>query len=246
MKEVIISDIRDFVEIVVDKDKVNVCVGDKNIGTVVYSTNPYHAENYYLELQLQQYDTKISKSIFDNMSHELNKPMQIMISSDELDVIEFIQIAGFMCKRKCYEIEAVAQDYIGEKINKPLAVVLDNHPIYQTCCKMMLERYISTHEKISPWTGSAEEFYELLPKVAYYEVENEQVINVAFVEENEIAYVYGTNMDRFAIFTQNLITELLNQYERVVFEADDCDEYAMRLKSLFINQSEECYNTYVL
>lgn len=228
-----------------DEDKVNICVDDRNIGIIAYSFNPYHAENYYLELQLQQYDAQISMCIFDKISQRLNKSMQIMISSDESELSEFISQAGFVCKRKCYEIEADVQDYIGELINGPLAIALDNEVVYQICRKMMLERYISTHKIINPWTGTETEFYEALPKVVYYEVENRQVINIAFVEGNEIAYVCGTDIDKFTIFAQNIVTKLFDKYENIVFEADDCDEYAMKLKSLFNNQSEVSYDTYI-
>lgn len=228
-----------------DEDKVNICVDDRNIGIIAYSFNPYHAESYYLELQLQQYDAQISMCIFDKISQRLNKSMQILISSDESELSEFISQAGFVCKRKCYEIEADVQDYIGELINGPLAIALDNEVVYQICRKMMLERYISTHKIINPWTGTETEFYEALPKVVYYEVENRQVINIAFVEGNEIAYVCGTDIDKFTIFAQNIVTKLFDKYENIVFEADDCDEYAMKLKSLFNNQSEVSYDTYI-
>ena len=239
------SGINDGIEVSFDKDKANISLGSKNIGSILYFTNPYHAESYYLELQLQQYDAQISNCIFDKISQRLNKPMQIMISSDESEVTEFISQAGFVCKRKCYEIEAVVQDYIGEMINGPLAIALDNEVVYQICRKMMLKRYISTHKIINPWTGTETEFYEALPKIVYYEVEDRQVINMAFVEGNEIAYFCGIDVDKSTIFAQNLVTELFDKYENIVFEADDCDEYAMKLKSLFANQSEISYNTYI-
>ena len=245
MKEVFIRRDMENIGLFFDEDKINICVDDRNIGIIAYSFNPYHAESYYLELQLQQYDAQISMCIFDKISQRLNKSMQIMISSDESELSEFISQAGFVCKRKCYEIEADVQDYIGEQINGPLAIALDNEVVYQICRKMMLERYISTHKIINPWTGTETEFYEALPKAVYYEVENRQVINIAFIEGNEIAYVCGTDIDKFTIFAQNLVTKLFDKYENIVFEADDCDEYAMKLKSLFNNQSEVSYDTYI-
>lgn len=86
----------------------------------------------------------------------------------------------------------------------------------------------------------------MLPKDVFYEVENEKIRNIAFVEDNEIAYVYGVDREGFEIFAQKLITILLKQYENIMFEADDCDEYAMELKKLFVNQLEESFDTYIL
>jgi len=49
----------------------------------------------------------------------------------------------------------------------------------------------------------------------------------------------------FHKFAQVLVTEMLQKYEVITFEADDCDEIAMELKRMFINQSEESFDTYI-
>ena len=46
--------------------------------------------------------------------------MQIMLSTEDKDVISFIKMAGFSCKRRCYEIEVSVRDYIGEKTKESL------------------------------------------------------------------------------------------------------------------------------
>ena len=132
---------------------LNVNINGKCIGSIEYSTNPYHNRHYYLKLQLKNYDIGIAKELFDLISLKLDKPMQIMLSSIEKEVVSFIQTAGFCCKRKCYEIEASTEEYIGEKIAESLSCAMVGDIVYGECSEIMFDRYISTHKRINPWTG---------------------------------------------------------------------------------------------
>ena len=85
---------------------------------------------------------------------------------------------------------------------------------------------------------------DLHSSVAYFCMDG-KIACFAFVEDDEIAYVYGENVQFFHKFAQMLVTELLQKYGVITFEADDCDEIAMELKSMFINQSEESFDTYI-
>ena len=73
MKEIAEIEIEECIALTIDKYKVVVCVDNRDIGRIVYSINPYHAENCYLELQLLQYDVQISKCIFDKISQRFKK-----------------------------------------------------------------------------------------------------------------------------------------------------------------------------
>lgn len=234
------------IEVHFNDNNIDVYITDRYMGNIVYLINPYHNGHYYLKLQLQHYYIGEAKELFALISKKLDKPMQIMISSEEKEVISFIQYAGFTCKRKCYVIEATVQDYIGEKTKETLSFATDVDTLYDRCCEIMFDRYISTHKGINPWTGTKEEFFKMLPKMVYCEMDNDRIRTLAFVEDNEIAYVYGVEKNEFAIFIQKLIIEMFQQNDTIVFEADDCDEYAMELKKLFINQSKESFDTYIL
>ena len=227
-------------------DVLNININGECIGDIEYSTNPYHDRHYYLKLHLQQYDAEVAKEIFALISSILDKPLQVMISSTEKEIVSFIQKAGFCCKRKCYACEVLKQDYIGVSRTETLSYATKGNSAYETCCEIMLDRYITTHKGISPWTGIREEFFALLPQVVFYELDNNIFKNFAFVEDNEIAYVYGTDRIAFNNFAQRLITELFEQNEMLVFEADDCDEYALELRKLFANQTAESFDTYIL
>lgn len=227
-------------------DILNISINGKCIGNIGYSTNPYHNGHYYLKLHLQQYDVRVAKAIFSLISSRMDKSLQIMLSSTENEIVSFIQEAGFCCKRKCYQIEALKQDYIGEKTVEPLSYATKGNSAYIACCEMMLDRYIATHKDINPWTGTKEAFFALLPQVVFYERDIDRIKNFGFVEDNEIAYVYGTDRIAFINFAQRLITKMLEKSETILFEADDCDEYALELRKLFTNQSEESFDTYIL
>ncbi len=234
------------VQVILENDNVMVYIGDKYNGSIKYSSNLYHNGHYYLKLQLQNYDTEVAEEVFFLLSQRLDKPMQVMVSSKDEEIISFIQTAGFRCRRKCYEIEACVQDYIGKIAIETLSFAAIGHAIYEKCCEIMLDRYISTHKAINPWTGTKEDFFKMLPKMVFYEMEKNRIKNFAFVEDNEIAYVCGVDRAGFVLFAQNLITEIFKQNESIIFEADDCDEYAMELKNLFASQSDESFDTYIL
>ena len=233
------------IEVHFNDNNIDVYIDDTYMGNIVYSINPYHNGHFYLNLQLQQYDTGVAKELFDLISKKLDKPLQIMLSSEEKDTISFIQKAGFNCKRKCYEVEAGKQDYIGDSVEGELWYSFVGEESYEQCCKLMLNRYILTHRNINPWTGTKEEFFSELPECVVCLCMDGKIACFAFVEDDEIAYVYGENVQFFHKFAQVLVTELFQKYEVITFEADDCDEIAMKLKSMFINQSEESFDTYM-
>ena len=51
--------------------------------------------------------------------------------------------------------------------------------------------------------------------------------------------------EEFNNFARCLVTAILTKFEGVVFECDDCDWVAVTLRSLFENQSDNSYDTYV-
>ncbi len=208
-------------------------------------TNPLHNKNYYLDMDFAGIDITNAKKVFEEMTRNLDKPMQIMISSEEAEKIEILKTADFICKRKCYEVEAERQDYIGDNVGGKLMYSFAGEVIYEQCCELMLNRYILTHRNVNPWTGTKEEFFSELPECVTYFCMDGKIVSFAFVEDDEIAYVYGENVQVFHKFAQVLVTELFQKYEVITFEADDCDEIAMELKSMFINQSEESFDTYI-
>lgn len=208
-------------------------------------TNPLHNANYYLDTDFTGLDVTNAKKIFEEFAQSLDKPLQVMLSSEEVENIEILKVAGFTCKRKCYEVEAGKQDYIGDKVEGKLLYSFAGEESYEQCRELMLDRYILTHRNINPWTGTKEEFFSELPECVVYFCMDGKLASFAFVEDDEIAYVWGDNVQVFHKFAQVLVSEMFQKYEVITFEADDCDEIAMELKGMFINQREESFDTYI-
>lgn len=207
--------------------------------------NPRHNANYYLDINFEGINIENAKELFDEFAKDLDKPLQIMLSSEETEKIEILKAAGFVCKRKCYEVEAQEQDYIGGSGEGKVQYAHAGEVMYEQCCERMLERYISTHRAINPWSGSKEDFCAELPESVTYFCMDEEPTSFAFVEEEEIAYVHGEDLQEFRAFAKVLIAEMFDKYETITFEADDCDKFAMELRSMFTNQDEESFDTYI-
>ena len=116
---------------------------------------------------------------------------------------------------------------------------------YDMCTRFLYEYYRNVHEAVNPLTASYEEFLKLLPDEVYYDSYEGEVRHIAFVEENEIAYVGSRDKSDFGRFITGVVRNLFNLYEELTFEYDDCDETAIVLKDLFEAEVEESYNTYV-
>ena len=207
--------------------------------------NPLHNANYYLDVNFEGINIENAKEVFEKFAKDLDKPVQIMLSSGETERIAILKAAGFVCKRKCYEVEAQEQDYIGGKGEGEVQYSHAGEVVYEQCRERMLNRYILTHKDINPWSGSKEEFWAELPKCVAYFCTDGNLTGFAFVEDEEIAYVYGENVQEFRAFAKVLIAEMFGKYDSITFEADDCDEFAMALKRMFTNQDEESFDTYI-
>lgn len=216
-----------------------------DVGTVVLSRNPYHKANCYVKPELNCFDPQLSKELFAKLKEIVHCPLQVMAESDDIPLTAFLTADGFICKRKCYEVEAGLSDYIGSIKNTPPCRTIAGESEYEQACRQMFEHYVATHETINPWTNDYEFFRKELPETAHYAENASEIIACAFVEDNEIAYVCGKDKNHFKDFSQCLLSHMLSQYETVCFESDDCDWAAMTLRSLFKNLNESSYDTYV-
>ena len=218
---------------------------DLRLGTVSLYDNTCHIGNRYVKLALDRYDTAISAELFRLLREIAGRPLQAMIESDNTEQVRFLISGGFVCKRKCYEVEASAKDYVGEASYTPLSKTKRGEGVYDRCCEILFSHYVETHRAVNPWTAGYEAFLEDLPETVAYQVMDGRIIALAFVEENEIAYVVGMNKSVFLDFASSLVTEMFEHYKTIFFESDDCDWPAMALKSLFVNQDETSFDTFV-
>ena len=218
---------------------------DCRIGSLRLYDNPHHMRNCYVKLELDELNTEISAELFQELRKIAGRPLQFIVDSDDAELIAFLLSGGFVCRRKCYEVEADIEDYIGGQANVPLEPCQVGEPDYEAACRMLFEHYKETHKAVNPWTADYETFCSELPEEVVCYKQGDEIVSLAFVEENEIAYVCGADEECFAKFARSLVCAMLEKYETICFESDDCDWAAMLLKSLFKNQEETSYDTYV-
>lgn len=215
------------------------------IGTVRLYENPCHMQNCYVKLNLELLDTEISAELFRKMQEITKRPLQVMVSSEDTALTQFLTAGGFECRRRCYEVEAGTEDYVGGIDQVPLFHSRAGEPEYAQCCRMMFDHYAQTHREVNPWTAGYETFCRELPADVIYAMANGEIASLAFVEDNEIAYVCGRDRQHFGAFARGLAAAMLEKYESVCFESDDCDWAAMQLRSMFANPDETSFDTYV-
>lgn len=218
---------------------------ERCIGSLRLYDNPHHMRNCYVKLEMDELDTEISAELFEELRRIAGRPLQVMVDSNNAEMIAFLVSGGFVCRRKCYEVEAGLEDYIGGQADAPLEHCRVGEPDYEAACGMLFAHYTETHKAVNPWTADYETFCNELPEDAICSKQGGEIVSLAFVEGNEIAYVCGTYEKRFTDFARSLVCAVLEKYETICFESDDCDWAAMLLRSLFKNQEETSYDTYV-
>ena len=218
---------------------------ERRISSLCLYDNPHHMRNCYVKLEVDELNTEISAELFQELRKIAGRPLQVMVDSDDSELIAFLLSGGFTCRRKCYEVEAGLEDYIGGQANVLLEPFHIGEADYEQACRMLFEHYTETHKAVNPWTADYETFCGKLPEEVVCYKQGGEIVSLAFVEGNEIAYVCGADEECFAEFARSLVCAMLNKYETLCFESDDCDRAAMSLRSLFQNQEEISYDTYV-
>lgn len=209
-------------------------------------TNKYHQTNLYIVGDLL---TKEDDTVLATLQHQTQKTLQCMTSSTNEQVIFVLDFMGFCCVRKCYELEVSAHDLveISECHNENILCFTNEKTAeYKLCAYQMYQYYQQTHQPINPLTATFEQFVDMLPNQVCYCMIDGEVTHVAFIENNEIAYVYSNHFVSFKQFALQLVQWLFKKYDTICFEADNVDKVAMTLKSLFkASHNEVTYDTYV-
>lgn len=218
----------------------------RDMGTISLRHNKFHASTCHFDMNLSTYDIGVAREFGEQLSAIAQKPLQIMLDSDEKDKIWFLEAAGFQCKRKCYEAE-VTSKYLVKKISPciPIRQCHGGEAAYLACTQLLYRYYQDTHSKVNPLTASFAEFSERVPKTAYYVQEAGAITQALFVEDRELAYCCSADLKGFEDFAAAVVGEMLTQYSSIFFEADDCDPAAMKLLKMFQIPLQNSYHTYI-
>ena len=104
-------------------NKYSILHGNTQLGKVELYSNANHSINSYAKLDMKYYDNGISAELFGKLKVIAGRPLQAMVDSDDDALVDFLLAGGFVCKRKCYEVEAFADDYI-KNITQRCKVIL--------------------------------------------------------------------------------------------------------------------------
>lgn len=196
--------------------------------------NDFHNKNIYIDFENEDISPLLS---FRAIAEKYGAPLQIMLEEKDDLKRNFILQNGFKLMRTCYLCEFSSSDL----------------RVAPSCAKIMRRvknrgfswdyyiHYKKMHQAINPLTAGFEEFMEILPNEVYFVDEK----NFAFVEDNEIAYVLCDETCLGDDFLLALCQILFYNYDTIVFEADDVDPIAMRLKNNFSNGFIEKTETWI-
>lgn len=197
-------------------------------------------------MELSVYIPEFSQALFSLLQEHIGSTMQMMLSSEETDMIKFLEQGGFRCVRRCFEGEYSwndLRDFVQQSL--PLNVANFESDEYQACAILLFSQYRAKHESINPLTDSFQVFQAALPHTVLWYGKENVIQHFAFVEENEIAYVGSIEKTQYPAFINSVVSHLFSHYKTISFEADDNDWEAMTLRSLFRNTTSNSFHTYI-
>lgn len=215
----------------------------KIVGSFYAYDNQSHLANKYLVIN----DNLITKEeVFSYIKLYFNKPLQVMIDSTNVNIINTLLNANFKLVRKCYELEVFKRDLLSKKYQEVSFLKTNkNENIYNKIAYTSYNYYKNTHESINPLNLSFEDYINLLPNNLYYHITKDNIINYVFEEDGELCYFGGTDNISFENFINSLLIKLFKYYSHMFFEIDSNDKVAIRMFNLF-KKPKESYNTYIL
>ena len=205
-------------------------------------TNDFHKNHTYIKIN------DIERVKLDDLEVLVkDRPIQIGVYSNQNNLIDFLKKAGFILKRKCYEVEVTREDLKNSLGSSRLEtkLTIKGEMAFEKASDLLFRYYKKTHKDVSPLTVSLEEFKEILPEKSFYNEKEGQVLMAAFLENEEIAYLAGFEEKLADEFINDLLIYLFEHYEEIFFEADNTDPLATRLKNKFQSKIDLTFDTYI-
>lgn len=196
--------------------------------------NAFHDNNIYIDFENEDIGSLPS---FRDLADSYGRPIQLMLDCRDALKRDFVSKNGFKLMRTCYVCEFSFSDMRTRPCHARLKRAVKNRDFSWA----YYLHYKKMHQAINPLSATFEEFVKILPDEVYYIDEK----NFAFVEDNEIAYVLAEDSLIGDDFLLALCQAIFNNYETIVFEADDVDPIAMRLKNNFLHGFVETTETWI-
>ena len=210
--------------------------------------NNFHERNLYIFPTSNLLKLNNAKEILYNITEHSNKNIQLMIDSNEKEVIEKIENIGFKLRRKSFELEYTLNDLkeFNERCEVNIEKYLKDSKEYNEAAFIAFNYYIETHFNINPLTSSFDEFINILPNEVICEIKDNKIINLVFIDDNELCYFASRNTNTFNSFSIKVIRDLFIKYNSIFVEVDSTDNIALMFKDLFNNSdNNDSFNTYI-
>lgn len=206
--------------------------------------NPFHNVNVYIGFDDDDM-RDVNLDPFKVLYETYRAPLQVMLDSGDIEKRKFIQKWGFRKARTCYSLEVSKEDMLdANHKNIDIKLAKEGDEAYERLAKVYYDYYKKTHEAINPLTVDFDEFKGVLTDTVYYN-DDASDVELAFVEENEIAYVYVSSLTNADSFYASVCEKLFAKYDKIFFEADDVDESAIELKNMFNDGVDEITETWI-
>lgn len=215
------------------------------LGTISTYRNLFHDTCIYLIFKLQKCPNSLP---FIQIYQQEQKPLQVMIESNETNLVNLLLRNSFVCKRRCFEAK-VSMDQLRSPLQAEIPIFNFNNSdtIYDSCCSFLYNYYKKVHAQVSPLTASKEDFINEVPtNNGFYSFnQNGQINHLTFTEQNEIAYICSIDPQTLPNFTSAILKQMFSKHNEIFFEADDTDWAATELLNEFNYPKTNSFNTYI-
>ncbi|ALJ24360.1 GNAT family acetyltransferase [Lactobacillus gallinarum] len=229
----------------IDHETYQVRKDNELLGTIKTYRNLYHDTCIYLKIKLKVYPANFP---FDAILQQESKPLELLTDSKNNNLIKFLIHNGFQCKRHCFT-PTVSKNYLKHSLTSDLTIqpFTQVDPKYLECCDLLYRYYKKTHATVAPLTANYATFIDEVPtKTGFYNLnQKNEIENVVFTENNEIAYICSINHKNCEAFIQATLRKIFSKYNEIFFEADDTDWAATLLLDQFNFNKNESFNTYI-
>ncbi|MDY0276847.1 MAG: hypothetical protein RBQ97_02045 [Acholeplasma sp.] len=218
-----------------------------NIWYFIAYDNDFHLNNKYIYPETHTFKSIDNKEAFDSISAYFNKPLQVMIDSNEKEIIEVLNRVGFVLKRQSFEREFKFEDIkkLDENTSTELNSFSKGDKRFDEACLIALDQYINNHKEVSPLTATLEEFKTILPDQVVCQIVDDRITNLSFIEENELCYLSSVDMKSFESFSNSIIKHMFKSNDSIFIEVDSTDYVALKFKSFFNDNSNDSFDTYI-
>lgn len=216
------------------------------LGRFIEYDNEFHLNHKYINLVDETFFKLTLKSIIKIIRNYFDKPLQVMVDSNAEEIIDGLINNGFILKRQCFERAFQMASVI--KLDSKLVdlhVFNKGAKAYDRGCSLAFDHYVKTHKDVNPFTAKKEHFIEFLPNKIICQIVDDKIVNLVFIDENELCYFASNNESQFEMFSHSVIRFMFERYQSITFEVDSTDELGLKFKSYFNDTSNDSFDTYV-